>query len=109
MRFVALALGVGQLGQARAAFLEEGVVELEREQVGIGEIAIVVRVFLRAQGPRHPLVGVEQPGFLDHRSAALDQLDLALGLMLDHRHHEAHRIDVLGLGPRAQFGAPCAR
>ena len=83
--FIALALGVGQLGQARAAFLEERVVELERQQVGIGEVAIIVRVFLRAQRARHALVGIEQPRFLGDRAAALDQLDLALRLMLDRR------------------------
>ena len=107
---VALALGVGQLGQAGAAFLEERVVELQRQQVGVGEIAIIVRVFLRPQRPGHALVGIEQPRFLGDRAALLDQLDLAPRLMLDHLHHEAHRIDVLGLGAGAELARPaCAR
>ena len=38
----------------------------------------------------------------------LDHLDLAARLMLDHRHDEADRIDVLGLGPRAEFAARLA-
>ena len=69
--FVALALGVRQLGQAPAAFLEERVIELERQQVGVGEVAIIVRVFLRAQRARDALVGVEQPRFLRDLAAAL--------------------------------------
>ena len=59
MRFVALALGVGQLGQRRPAFVEERLVELERKQIGVGEIAVIVRVFLRpSEGDRvTPLSG----------------------------------------------------
>ena len=81
--FVALALGVGQLGKDRAAFFEECFVELERKQIGVGEIAIVVRFFLRAHRPRRALVGVEQPGLLDDAAAAFEHFDLPLRLMLD--------------------------
>ena len=105
---VAPALGVGQLGQAGAAFVEERVVELERQQVGIGEVAVVVRVFLAAHRARGAGAGIEQPGFLHDRAAVLDQLDLAARLVLDRLHHEAHRVDVLGLGPRAQLVAGLA-
>ena len=82
-RFVALALGVGQLGQAGAAFVEERVVELERQQVRIGEIAVIVRFFLGAHRAGRAFVGIEQPRFLDDLAAALEHLDLALRLMLD--------------------------
>ena len=108
--FVPLALGVGQLGQRSAAFLEEGLVQLERQQVRVGEVAIIVRIFLRAEGPRDVLVGVVEPRFLGDLAALLDQLDLAARLMLDHRHDEADRVDVLGLGPGAKLARPaCAR
>ncbi len=46
---------------------------------------------------------IEQPGFLHHRAAVLEHLDLAPRLVLDRLHDEAHRVDVLGLGPRAEF------
>ena len=105
---IAPALGVGQLGQARAAFLEERLVELERQQVGVGEVAIIVRVFLDAHRAGRAGAGIEQPGFLDDLAAVLEHLDLALRLMLDRLHHEAHRVDVLGLGPRAEFAARLA-
>ena len=50
-----------------------------------------------------PVVGIEQAGFLHDLAAALDHVDLTARLMLDRLHDEAHRIDVLGLGPGAEF------
>jgi hypothetical protein len=52
--FHSAALGIGQFGQAFAAFFEERVVEFQRQQVGIGEIAIIVRVLFGAHRPRFP-------------------------------------------------------
>ncbi len=103
-----LALGVGQLGQRGAAFLEERLVELERQQVRIGEVAIIVRIFLRPQRAGDVLVGIVEAGFLDDLAALLQHLDLALRLMLDHRHDEADRVDVLGLGAGAELAADFA-
>src|SRR3546814_7138788 len=61
-----------------------------------------MRVFLRPHRTRLVPVGVIEPRFLYHRTAAFDERDLALRLALDHRHHEAHRIDVFRLGARAE-------
>ena len=109
LALVAGALGVGELGQAwRGIRSRKASLKLEREQVRIGEIAIIVRVLLGAQRARLALVGVEQAGFLDHVAAILDQVDLAARLMLDHRHDEADRIDVLGLGAGAELTARLA-
>src|SRR3546814_2193107 len=49
MLLVAAALGAGQFGQALAAFLQELRRQLQRQQVGIREVAVVVRVLLGAQ------------------------------------------------------------
>src|SRR5207237_2302534 len=67
------------------------------------EVAIIVRILLGAERARLVAVGIVEPRLLDDRAALLDQIDLAARLMLDHRHDEADRIDVLGLRPRAEF------
>jgi hypothetical protein len=83
-RFIALALGVGQFGQAGAAFFEERIVQFQRQQVGIGEIAVIVRVFLAAHRPGF----VAGPGSNSRVSCTtvpplLDHVDLALRLIFD--------------------------
>ena len=70
-------LGVGQFRQFGAQPLDPFRVEFERQQVGVGKIAVVVRVLLRAHRPGHAAAAVEQPGLLLDRAALLDQLDLA--------------------------------
>ncbi len=106
--FIALALRVGQLRQRSLALRQERLIQLQRQQVRVREIAVIVRVFLRPERAGDALVRIEQPGLLRHRAAALDQLDLPLRLMLDHRHDEAHRIDILGLGPSPELAAGLA-
>ena len=64
-----------------------------------------MRIFLAAHAPRFVTVWIIQTRFLRDRAAVLDQGYLPARLALDHRHHETHRIDVLRLGPRAQFCA----
>ena len=73
----------------------------EWKKIGIGEVPIVVRVFLAAHRAGGAGAGIEQPGFLDDRPALLEHVDLAPRLVLDRGHDEAHRIDVLGLGAGA--------
>ena len=85
-------LGVGQFGQFGAQPLDPFRVELQRQQVGIGEIAVIVRVLLRAHRPGHAAAAVEQPRLLLDRAALLDQLDLAARLVLDRLHDKAHRV-----------------
>jgi hypothetical protein len=106
-RLIAAALGIRKLGQAGAAFLEEGVLELQRQQVGIGEIAIIVRVFLGAERARLGFVGVEKAGLLDDRAAAFEYVHLAVRFIFDRGHDEPHRIDVLGLGRVPKGATSC--
>ena len=105
---IARALGVGQFGQAGPAFVEKRVVEFDRQQVGIGEIAIVVRVFFRAHRASLIAIGIIEPRFLDDFAAVLDQIDLAARFLLDHGHDKPHRVDVLGFGAGAEFVAGLA-
>ncbi len=102
---IPVALGVRQLGERGPAFLQEIVGKLDRKQVRVREVAVIVRFFLGAETSGFGLVRVPQAGFLDDRTAGLEQIDLAVRLMLDRGHDESDRIDVLGLGPGAELAA----
>ena len=108
MRDEARLLLVRQLRQMRAELVDIGLVEFERQQVGIGEIAIVVRFFLRAHRPRLALGGIEQTRLLVDLAAVLDDADLAARLDLDRLADEADRVDVLDLAARAERRARLA-
>src|SRR5213075_2371596 len=54
-----------------------------RWQVGVGEVAVVVRVFLEAHGAGLAGVGVEQHGGLLDPAAVFDEVDLPLDLEID--------------------------
>ena len=75
----------------------------QRQQVGIREIAVVLRVFLGAHGARLVLVGIVQARFLHDLAAVLEDVDLALRLELDGLLHEAERVEVLDLAARAEL------
>ena len=55
---------LGQLRQRGAHAIDPRLVDHQRRQVGIGEIAIVLRVFLAAHRPRLVAVGVVEPRLL---------------------------------------------
>ena len=95
-------LASGSSGSVGLQLVDPGRVEHQRQQIGIGEIAVVVRVFLAAHRPRHAAAGIEQPRLLLDRAAALPHLDLAPRLVLDRLHDEADRVDVLDLAARAE-------
>ena len=94
---------VRQLGQRRAHRLDGRVVDHERQQVRVGEVAVVVRLFLGAHRARLVLVRIVQARFLHDLAAALEQLDLALDLVVDRVLDEAERVEVLDLGARAEL------
>ena len=57
----ARALLVRQLRAASfSSFFDESIGQLQRQQIGVGEIAVIVRFFLRAHGARRAGFGVEQ-------------------------------------------------
>ena len=99
---------VRQLGQGRLDAVDERLRHHQRQQVGIGEVAIVVRVFLGAQRPRLALGRLELARLLHDPAAAFDHLDLATCFELDGLLHEADRVHVLDLAARAQFSARLA-
>ena len=61
-----------------------------------------MRVFLAAHRSGGAAAGIEQAGFLYHRAAAFDQINLATGFMFHRLHDEAHAVHVLGFGAGAK-------
>ena len=77
------------VGQMLREVVHIGLVEFQRQKVRIGEVAVVVRLFLGAHGARLALAGIEQARFLIDCSAILENADLAAGLDLDGLTDEA--------------------
>ncbi len=86
----------------RLQLSDEGVVEFERQQVRIGEVAVVMRLFLGAHRARLALAGIVEAGLLVDRAAILEDADLAARLDIDGLADEADRVDVLDLAARAE-------
>src|SRR5690606_18477395 len=82
--------------------LDEGVVELKRQKVRVGKIAIVVRFFLGAHRTGLALARVEQTRLLVDRTAVFQDADLTAGLIFDRLADEADGVDVLDLAARAE-------
>src|SRR5690606_12553386 len=102
------ALGVWQFGQLGANGVNVDVVDDDRQQIRLGEVAVVVSDFLAAHGTGLVAVGVVQAGFLDDAAAVLDDIDLALCFVQDRLLDKAERVDVLDLGAGAELGVALA-
>ena len=76
---------------------------LERHEVGLRQVAVVLRLLLRAQRRRRLVAGVEVHRLLHDLAARLVDLDLPLDLALDALGREVERVHVLELGARAQL------
>ena len=75
----------------------------ERHEVGLGEVAVVVGLFLGPQRVGAPVVLVPVAGLLARRvSPASSSVDLARRLVLDGPPERAHRVEVLDLAARAE-------
>ena len=96
------ALLVRQLGQVGLDLVDPGLFQLQRQQVGVGEVAIVHRLFLGPHRARFARRRIIQTGFLNDRAAVLEDLDLATRLVIDRLRNEAEAVDVLDLAARAQ-------
>ncbi len=96
----------GQLGQRRANLRQPGRVEVERRQVGLREVAVVVRGLLDP----HPvgLAALVRPaaGLLDERLAGVERRRLPLDLVRDRPLDGAERVHVLDLDPRPERLGP---
>ncbi len=81
-------------------------VHYQRQQVGLGEVAIVVRVLLAAHAVGLALGGVVEARLLHDLAAGFEHANLPLDLVFERLPDEAERIDVLDLGLGAEFLLP---
>jgi hypothetical protein len=94
--------GGGQDGQLGPHPLDPLVARVARHQVGIGEVAVVVRLLLDPQGVGAAVVLVPVTGLLSHSATALDQVHLTGGLVVDRPAQRAQRVDVFDLAAGAE-------
>jgi hypothetical protein len=105
---IALGHRARQLGHPGADALDPLGGDRQRRQVGVGEVAVVRRVFLGPHGARLAGVGIEQHRGLLDRAAFLELVDLPADLVVDRLLHELEAVEVLDLAPRAQRRAGLA-
>ena len=94
-------------GQRRERRVDAGDVvgaRVERHEVGLGEVAVVVGVLLHAEGAGAARGLVPVAGLLAHALTALEEVDLAERLVVDGPAERAQRVEVLDLAA----GAPRA-
>ncbi len=99
---------VRKFGEVRAEIVDEGLRELERQQVRVGKVAVVVRLLLVAHGASLAFVRIEQARLLIDPAALLQDLDLPPRLVIDRLADEPDGVDVLDLAARTERGARLA-
>jgi lysophospholipase L1-like esterase len=72
-------------------------IERHHRQIGVGKIAIVLRLLFRALRPRRAARFVVAAGLLHHVAAGFDPLHLPFELVFDGTTDEAKRVQVLDL------------
>ena len=82
----------GQLGHLLAGFLQLFVGNDDGQQVGVGEIAVIVRVFFQAHHAGFALVGVKQHGRLLHLAAVFQNLDLRFHFVVNRLLQKAEGV-----------------
>jgi hypothetical protein len=94
---------IGKGRQGTADPFEPRVIDREREEIGVGKVAIVVRFFLRAHDARLAGDGVIKARLLFDASAAFEHSGLPLDLMIDGAADEPEGVQVFDLGARSQW------
>src|SRR5215813_9772601 len=96
-----------QLRQSVADLSLPFCVNNKRQQIGLREIAIVVRLFLGTHAISPPLARIVEASFLDNFFTSFNYFDLTLNLISQSIANEAKRIHVLNfcLGPQLLFPA----
>ena len=94
---------VWQFRQVDPNAFNERIINFQRQQVGVGEIAVIMRILFRSHAAGLALVRIIKAGFLIDRATALENFDLAARFELNRRLDEAKRVHVLDLAAGAEF------
>ena len=95
-----------QFGQDRLDRLNPCLIHNKREQIRVWKITVIVRKLLATHGTGHFSVRIPQAGFLDDPAAGLDDLGLALNLVLNRLFYCAKRIEILDFRSGAELRIP---
>ena len=90
---------VGEFRQRVPKSLDAGLGEAQRQEVGVREVAIVVRILLAPHGAGLVTLRIVEARLLTHGLASFDDAHLTAGLDLDRPHQEAHGVEVLEFAP----------
>ena len=93
---------VGQFRQMAREFVDIGLGEFKRQKVRIGEIAVIMRFFLRAHRACLALGRIVKPRLLRDRAAILQNADLAARLIFDCLPHKADGVHILDFAACAE-------
>ena len=102
----ALALGLGQFGELCDNLRAPGFIHNEREQIGLGEVAVIVRLLLRPHAVSAAFAGVVEARLLGDGSTGAQDLLMALNLILQGLADEAERVHVLDFSLGAELLLP---
>ena len=94
------------LRELHAEPLDELAWRLDGNEIRLGEVAVVVRLLLRAPRTERAARGVEVVRLLLDLPPALPDADLPLDLRLDSARDEVERVHVLDLGARPELVGP---
>ena len=92
----------GRRRQVRAQPLNILVVDLQRRQVGIGKISIIVRILFVAHRPRLPAFRVEKPRLLRDNAAARQRRALPLDFEFERADQKTKRIEIFDFASCAE-------
>ena len=93
-----------QFGQRGLPFGQTRLVDVDGDEVGVGEVAVVVRLFLATHGDGDVLDAVVQARLLHDLVAIVQQVGLTGYLVLDGTLHMPERVQVLQFGACTELG-----
>ncbi|RYZ62685.1 MAG: Gfo/Idh/MocA family oxidoreductase [Proteobacteria bacterium] len=92
-----------QLRKSSTHVFDVRVFEVEREEVGIWEITIVVSFFFRTHCERAIFIWIVETCLLHNLLARFDAINLTLNLVVDRFFDKPKRVDVFNLNFRSEF------
>ena len=101
---VTRALRGRKLRHRRAHAIAHLLRRLDRDEIGFGEVAVVVGLFLRAARDRATLLFVPVARLLHDLLTRLCQRPLTFGFVVDRTQQRPQRVEVLDLRPRPELG-----